>query len=100
VSDLDLFNTFVDLHEKLSGRGISIILGGGLGLYLKQLSLIERPVRTLIDASGWPQPRSTSDIDVFFPLEVLVSLDFKSEAMRLGRTGYGTTVKKRSGEST
>lgn len=75
MSDLDLFNTFVDLHEKFSDRSISIILGGGLGLYLKQLSLIENPVRTLIDASGWPQPRSTSDIDVFFPLEVLVSLD-------------------------
>jgi hypothetical protein len=75
MSDLDLFNTFIDLHEKLSGRGISTILGGGLGLYLKQLHLMESPVRTLIDASGWPQPRSTSDIDVFFPLEVLVSLD-------------------------
>lgn len=75
MSDVDLFDTFVDLHEKLSERGISIILGGGLGLYLKQLYLIENPVRTLIDASGWPQPRSTSDIDVFFPLEVLVSLD-------------------------
>ncbi|OPZ89009.1 MAG: hypothetical protein BWY75_01340 [bacterium ADurb.Bin425] len=35
MSDLDLFNTFIDLHENLSGRGISIILGGGLGLYLK-----------------------------------------------------------------
>ncbi len=75
MSDLDLFNTFIDLHEKLSDRGISIILGGGLGLYLKQLYLMENPVRTLIDASGWPQPRSTSDIDIFFPLEVLVSLD-------------------------
>jgi hypothetical protein len=62
MSDLDLFNTFIDLHEKLSDRGISIILGGGLGLYLKQLYLMENPVRTLID-------------DIFFPLEVLVSLD-------------------------
>lgn len=75
MSDVDLFNTFVDLHEKLSGRGISIILGGGLGLYLKQLHLLENPTRTLIDASGWPKPRSTSDIDLFFPLEVLISLD-------------------------
>jgi len=75
MSDVDLFNTFVDLHEKLSGRGISIILGGGLGLYLKQLHLLENPARTLIDASGWPKPRSTSDIDLFFPLEVLISLD-------------------------
>ncbi|MCW5824217.1 MAG: hypothetical protein KIT34_15540 [Cyanobacteria bacterium TGS_CYA1] len=75
MSDLDLINTFVDLHEKFSGRGLSIILGGGLGLYLKQLSLLEKPVRTLIDASEWPQPRSTSDIDVFLPLEVLISLD-------------------------
>jgi hypothetical protein len=75
MSDLDLFNTFVDLHDKLSVRGVSIILGGGLGLYLKQLYLMENPVRTLIDGSGWPRPRSTSDIDVFFPLAVLVSLD-------------------------
>lgn len=75
MSDMDLFNTFIDLHEKLSGRGISIILGGGLGLYLKQLHLLETPNRTLIDVSGWPKPRSTSDIDVFFPMEVLVSLE-------------------------
>lgn len=75
MSDLDLFNTFIDLHEKLSEKGISIILGGGLGLYLKQLQLLEMSHRTLIDASRWPKPRSTSDIDVFFPLEVLVSLD-------------------------
>lgn len=75
MSDQDLFNTFIDLHEKLSEKGISIILGGGLGLYLKQLQLLEMSPRTLIDASGWPKPRSTSDIDVFFPLEVLVSLD-------------------------
>lgn len=75
MSDQDLFNTFIDLHERLSEKGISIILGGGLGLYLKQLHLLEKPHRTLIDGSGWPKPRSTSDIDVFFPLEVLVSLD-------------------------
>lgn len=81
MSDLDLFNTFIILHEKLSDRGISIILGGGLGLYLKQLNLMEKPVRTLIDANRWPQPRSTSDIDVFVPLEVLVSLD-KMKAVR------------------
>ena len=75
MSDVDLFNTFVDLHEKLSEMGISIILGGGLGLYLKQLHLLENATRTLIGASGWPKPRSTSDIDLFFPLEVLISLD-------------------------
>ncbi|MBX9771425.1 MAG: hypothetical protein K2X29_08650 [Candidatus Obscuribacterales bacterium] len=75
MSDLDLFTTFADLHAKLAGNGISIILGGGLGLYLKQLYLIENPVRTLIEPEGWPQPRSTSDIDIFFPLEVLISFD-------------------------
>ncbi len=89
MSDLDLFNTFIDLHEKLSGRGISIILGGGLGLYLKQLYLMETPVRTLIDASGWPQPRSTSDIDVFFPLEVLAHAPRSQQSCASGRNRDG-----------
>jgi hypothetical protein len=52
MSDIDLFSTFIDLHEKLSDRGISIILGGGLGLYLKQLYLMEKPVRTLIERAN------------------------------------------------
>jgi len=35
MSDIDLFDTFANLHERLSQEGISVFLGGGLGLYLK-----------------------------------------------------------------
>lgn len=67
--------TFLDLHHRLSAQGLEILLGGGFGLFLKQLDLISRPeVRTLLPREAWPRPRSTADLDVFFPLEVLTSL--------------------------
>lgn len=76
MSELDLKATLIDLHERLSKRGVEIILGGGFGLYLKQLHLMtELSPRTLIPVEAWPNPRTTSDLDVFFPLEVLVNLD-------------------------
>jgi hypothetical protein len=75
VNDQLLLTTFLELHRKLAEKGLEIILAGGFGLYVKQLDLLSHPTsRTLIPIDAWPKPRSTSDLDVFFPLEVLVSL--------------------------
>jgi hypothetical protein len=76
MDDPALYNTFLDLHNKLGKKGLNIILGGGYGLYLKQLALMsESGARTLLPVESWPRPRSTSDLDLFFPLQLLISLE-------------------------
>ena len=76
MDDPALYNTFLDLHNKLDKKGLNIILGGGYGLYLKQLALMsESGVRTLLPIDSCASPRSTSDLDLFFPLELLISLE-------------------------
>lgn len=76
MDDSILLNTFLDLHHKLGKKGLNIILGGGYGLFLKQLTLMSEPsLSTLLPVESWPRPRSTSDLDLFFPLELLISLE-------------------------
>jgi len=41
--------SLLDLLHALTGTGIRLMLGGGFGLYLKQLYLQEKDPRTLID---------------------------------------------------
>jgi hypothetical protein len=49
MDDRALYNTFLDLHNKLGKKGLNIILGGGYGLFLKQLALMSEPsAHTLI----------------------------------------------------
>ncbi len=33
--------SLLDLHSRLSSKGVSLILGGGFGLFLKQLDSVE-----------------------------------------------------------
>lgn len=65
--------SLLDLHSRLSSKGVSLILGGGFGLFLKQLDLLEN-VRTLLPIEAWPRPRTTNDLDLFVPIELLVQL--------------------------
>jgi len=75
VSDVDLSTALLDLHHQFSRKKLRLILGGGFGLFLKQIHLLEQPaVRTLLPIESWPQPRSTADLDIFFPLELLIDL--------------------------
>ncbi len=104
MDDTALYNTFLDLHNKFGKKGLNIILGGGYGLYLKQLALLsELEVRTLLQVESWPRPRSTSDLDLFFPLELLVSLEEMQsvqehclgasyKSLRLRRCRYGFNI--------
>ena len=50
-----------------------LILGGGYGLYLKQMHLQELPIfQTLIPGDFWPTPRGTEDLDIYLTTEVVV----------------------------
>ncbi len=59
----------LDLSNELRGTDLSLIVGGGFGIYLKYRDLLETGSRTLL--SRWPEPRSTNDLDLFLRTELL-----------------------------
>ncbi len=67
-----LITTVLDLLAVIARPEFKLILGGGYGLYLKQLHLqSSQGARTLLPGELWPYPRATEDIDVFLPTEIL-----------------------------
>jgi len=69
-----LLTALLDLVHILEPQGIRLILGGGYGLFLKQLHLQpERSRDTLIAGSLWPEPRATNDLDLFLRPEIVTS---------------------------
>jgi hypothetical protein len=71
VNDSLLRTSLLDLLHALGNDAQGILLGGGYGLYLKQLHLAEAGVRTLIDADLWPAPRATQDLDLMLSAELV-----------------------------
>jgi hypothetical protein len=71
-----LITTMLDLTRAIDRHDFKLILGGGFGLYLKQLHRQNgKDVLTLIRGELWPQPRATEDLDVFLPTEIVIDLD-------------------------
>lgn len=67
-----LRQSLLDLVHELRDPSVPLIIGGGYGLYLKQLELMQPgALRTLIPMEWWPQPRSTVDIDVLLRPEIV-----------------------------
>ncbi len=90
MNEQDVLKTcLLDLNRELESEGIPLILGGGYGLYLKQLDLQARGVRTLLDIEMWPEPRATNDLDVFLQAEIVTDAE-RMEVLRhaLDRLGY------------
>lgn len=67
-----LITTVLDLDHALGGNA-GLLLGGGLGLYLKQEHLRAVNARTLLPFSRLPRARTTQDIDLFVRTEVISS---------------------------
>jgi len=67
----NLRTSLLDLLHALGDDARGILLGGGYGLYLKQLHLAEAGERTLIDADLWPTPRTTQDLDLMLSAELV-----------------------------
>ena len=74
MSDDSLRTALVELVRAADGAGIRLFLGGGYGLYLKQLHLLTAHQRTLLPVEAWPRPRGTPDLDIFLPTEIVVDL--------------------------
>lgn len=69
-----LIATVLDLDVALGGNA-DLLLGGGLGLYLKQEHLRATGARTVLPLDRLPQARTTEDIDLFLRAEVIASRD-------------------------
>lgn len=67
-----LISTVIDLDIALGGDA-SLLLAGGLGLFLKQQHLAATGTRTLLPRDRWPAARTTQDIDLFLGAEVVAS---------------------------
>ncbi len=63
--------TVLDLDAALGGSA-DLLIGGGFGLYLKQLHLEKSVEKTLLPRSQWPRARTTQDIDLFLRAKVVV----------------------------
>ncbi len=64
--------SFLDLLHECEQESISLISGGGFGLFLKQ-TLMEGSQQTVISREFWPAARSTKDIDLLLNPEIITS---------------------------
>lgn len=71
MNDAPLRTGLLDLLHALGQDANGVLLGGGYGLYLKQLHVAEAGQRTLIRAEFWPAPRATQDLDLLLPTELV-----------------------------
>jgi hypothetical protein len=77
----------IDLLHELHGTDVKLIIGGGFGIYLKTDHVRRIEVRTLL--RQWPEPRSTSDLDLFLRPELLIEpAKLKPLAEAITRLGY------------
>jgi len=69
-----LLTTLLDLDAALSPQ--KLIIGGGYGLYLKQLYVSNNPqVRTLFAVNDLPSARTTEDIDLILRADIVTNSD-------------------------
>ncbi|MCE9556894.1 MAG: hypothetical protein K8T91_26400 [Planctomycetes bacterium] len=84
-----LQTALLDLDAQLAGA-VELIIGGGYGLFLKQLYLQEhRDIKTLFPLDDLPSPRTTQDIDIILRAEVVTdSTSMKPIRDALDRLGF------------
>jgi hypothetical protein len=64
-----------ELADALDGFGCKLIIGGGFGLYLCQIGIVDHmEIGTLIPRENLCEPRTTSDIDIFLETTIVASL--------------------------
>lgn len=81
--------SLLELMRELRDQHIPLILGGGYGLYLKQVHQQESSLPTLITGELWPAPRATEDLDILLTTEVVVDATrMRPIRQALDRLGY------------
>ncbi|AFY60115.1 hypothetical protein [Synechococcus sp. PCC 6312] len=82
-----LHTALLDLLFEIRNENLSLIIGGGYGIYLKQQHIRKLGMRTLL--TEWPEARSTNDLDLFLRPELLIdSAKLKPLSKTLRRLGY------------
>jgi len=83
----DLQTALLDLLHEVQGADIKLIIGGGLGIFLKTDHVRRLGVQTLL--REWPEPRSTNDLDLYLRPELLMQPSkLKPLAEAIARLGY------------
>lgn len=82
-----LRTSLLDLQHELRNEAMPLTVGGGLGLFLKRMHLIEHLTPTLF--AELPEPRATNDIDLYLRVDVLADAA-RTEALvaAIRRLGY------------
>lgn len=65
-----LTSALLDLLKELEGTEVPLIVGGGYGIYLRYMMILEERRQTLF--KELPEPRSTNDLDLFLRAELLL----------------------------
>ena len=83
----DLKTSLLDLLYEIKNTDISVIVGGGFGIFLKTNYIQQAGISTLL--KEWPEPRSTNDIDLFLRPELLIeSSKLEPFSKAISRLGY------------
>lgn len=94
MADDTLKGALIELIRSCSEHRLRLFLGGGYGLYLKQVHLTTSKERTVLPVEAWPRPRGTPDLDVFVPSEILVDAKHMAKLREvLDRLGYEPVAK-------
>ncbi len=81
-----------ELADALEAFHCKLIIGGGFGLYLRQINIADQiTIETLIPREQWCQPRTTSDIDIFLETSIVASLS-QMQSIRAALDSLGYTV--------
>jgi len=89
-----LKTSLLDLLHELRDQPMPLILGGGYGLFLKQVHLLKSLQAatssvTLIADKLWPDPRATEDLDILLTTEVVIdAARMRPIRAALDRLGY------------
>ncbi len=85
-----LKTSLLDLLHELHDEDLRLILGGGYGLYLKQVHLQNNLIDVmLINGEFWPAPRATEDLDILLRTEVVIDANRMGPIRRsLDRLSY------------
>jgi len=82
-----LTTALLDLLKEIEDANVPLIVGGGYGIYLRYMRIVEERRRTMFDAL--PDPRSTNDLDLFLRAELLLdSARLKPLKDALNRLNY------------
>lgn len=82
-----LTTALLDLLKKLEGVNAPLIVGGGYGIYLRYMQVVEERRQTMF--RELPEPRSTNDLDLFLRAELLLdSALLKPLRTAMGELGY------------